>query len=406
MRKYLFPLATVVFASSCGSGGLSDTDINYSDFGVNVAVRSAPYLTPDNHPAWGDPNCAGCHQTFKHTMATPDIPVEEYQAMISEAFDKVGNRACYACHGTNGAQIEESPQRACLVCHDNFSRLHFYKDTSSRTHSLHDFNGNGIIDDFDCVVCHWQPDMDGIVEPDTDFGKPGGTVKLTVESLCLTCHSNLWLSISNSALADVNGDGTPEEEINPTTQPPLIDYASDWHGDNNFTAGDKPFKDISLGGELLFHTQHEALACSQCHNPHASNNDKLIAETVGESLIVEMPIIQSDNTEEAKYALIDPQTTAFFENLKFSGVVEGDSTTYDLLDYNSLGSYLSLPIKYQDDNDISTARQNMASLCAACHDGTNSYSQINGLGLSIDINYHQDPNAKCNECHSHGSGVF
>ncbi len=397
MRRYLFPLAAITLACGCG-GGLGDADVHYTDFGVNVAVRSAPYLTPDNHSAWGDSNCAGCHQVPKHTMATPDMPAEAYQSLISEAFYRVGNRACYACHGTNGAEVSESPQRACLVCHDNIKRLHFYRNTSSRTRSLHDFNGNGVIDDFDCVVCHWQPDMDGIVEPDTDFGRPGGTVKTTVESLCLTCHSNQWLSISGSPLADVDGDGVSEEGVTPASQPPAVDYAGDWHGDNSYTAGEKTFKDISLGGELLFHTQHEALACSQCHNPHASNNDKLIAETVGESLVVEMPIVQSDNTEEVKYAVVDPQTTAFFENLKFSGDT--------LLDYNSLEDYLSLPIKYLDDNDTLTARQNMASLCAACHDGTNDYSQINGLGLPIDIEYHQNPNAKCNECHSHGSGMF
>ncbi|WP_163329452.1 cytochrome c3 family protein [Desulfurobacterium thermolithotrophum] len=408
MRKLIFILTGVILTYSCG--GLGDANVNYKDLGVNVAVRSSPYLTAENHPdGWGKSDCLGCHQNFKHTMATADLSVEQYQNMIEKAVNSVGTskaiNVCSACHGLNGVSLNEGAQRQCLVCHDNFERIHFYKGTGSRAQSLHDFNGNGKIDDFDCVVCHWQPDMDGIVEPDTDFGMIEGKLHYKTSDFCLTCHSNDWENISQEAFADINGDGKAEEKISPSKVP--IEVASaytinDWHGDNSY--GDNAtFKNVQLSNQILFHTGHEALACTQCHNPHASNNDKLIIEKVGETLILEKAIIQSDNTKEVKYAVVDPQTTLYFADLKFSGNVTAENKTYDLSYISDLQSYINLPVKNIDSVDETINRKYMSSLCAACHDGSVSYSPINGLGLSINIEGHYS--GKCSECHTHG-GTF
>jgi len=337
--------------------------------------------------------------------------------MIEKAVDSVGIsnaiNICSACHGLNGVSTKGGdPQRQCLVCHDNFDRIHFYSETSGRTQSLHDFNNDGKIDDFDCVVCHWQPDMDGIVEPDTDFGKVGGKTHYRISSLCLTCHSNEWGTISQEAVADIDGDGEADEKITTSEVPSnvALHYATtDWHGDSEYEddpSEPKEFKDIKLAGDKLFHTQHEALACSQCHNPHASNNDDLIIEKVGETLIVEKAIIQSDNTKEVKYAAVDPQTTLYFRDLNFEGVINGDAVTYDLSNRTELNNYINLPVKFMDNGtDIQEIRNAQSSLCAACHDGTSSYSPINHLGLPKDISTHGAGN-KCSECHTHGDIAF
>ncbi|TCK04616.1 cytochrome c3 family protein [Phorcysia thermohydrogeniphila] len=401
-------LAGVLTAAGCGE--ISEQDIHYTDLGVNVAVRSAPYLTEENHrEAWGQKDCLGCHQEFKHTMATADLSVEDYQKVIDRAVEKVGRKnainVCSACHGLNG--VSEGAERNCLVCHDGMERLHFYAGTSSRTVSKHDFNGNGRIDDFDCVVCHWQPDMDGIVEPDTDFGKLGGTYKYRVEELCLTCHTNGWLVLKSEPLADTDGDGTADRSITPPSQPPVVDVAwgSDYHGGRDYTSGDKSFKDISFDGSFLFHTEHESLACSQCHNPHASNNEELIVEKVGETLLVERPIVQSDNTSEMKYAVVDPQTTAYFEGLKFEGTIVGKDKVYDLSVEEELEDYLNLPIESgSESDDIVTKRKEISSLCAACHEGSSDYSPVNGLGLPVNLETHK-PGSECTTCHIHG-GTF
>ena len=414
VRRLLLLSGLLLLTASCGGGGgLADPDVHYRDFGVNVAVRSSPYLTPENHKdGWGQSDCLACHQNFKHTMATPDMPADKYQSLIDSAVEKVGVNnsilVCSACHGTNGATktgTGEPVERKCLVCHDNFERLHFYRGTSLRKH-FHDFNGNGKIDDFDCVVCHWQPDMDGIVEPDTDFGEIGGTVKRNSQELCLTCHSNGWGAVSAEPLADTNGDGKAETRVSPPENPPDIAtlWNNNWHGNNEFTAGDKPFKDITLSGELLFHTQHAALECVDCHNPHGSNNNKLIVEKVGETLTVVKQVKQVDNTAEVKYALVDPQTTAFFTNLSYSGVVEAKDRTYDLSKPEDLKAYEELPVK-NDDTSVDANRSTVPSLCASCHDGTVSYSSVNGLGLSIDTETH-NAGKTCVSCHSHGGGTF
>jgi len=404
--------ALALYGCGGGGGGLAEPDVHYRDFGVNVAVRSAPYINAENHPQIKDGNCLQCHQIAKHTMATPSYPVKEYQALIERAVEKVGVsnsiEVCAACHGTWGLkEINGKPiERKCLVCHDSMDELHFYKGSSERKQSFHDFNGNGRLDDGDCVVCHWQPDMDGIVEPDTDFGALTGTPPKTVEDLCLSCHSPTGKELLSGPVADTDGDGKPDEKVTPPQTPPDIATAwntNDWHGANSFGV-DSPFKDITLSGELLFHVNHRPLACSQCHNPHASNNDRLIIEKVGETLLDEKIVKQVDNTAEVKYALVDPSTTVYFKDLKFTGLIKAQNRLYDLSDPTDLKAYLNLPVKNLDGTDVKTAREYTSSLCAACHDGS-YYSPVNGLSLPVDITTHGDANKRCTECHVHG-GTF
>ena len=406
VATFLGGLSFLALYSCGGSGGLAEPDVHYRDFGVNVAVRSSPYLTPENHKdGWKKRDCLLCHQNFKHTMATPRYSKKAYQGLIDRAVSKVGTenaiRVCSACHGTNGVA---GVKRSCLVCHDSMDKLHFYANTSLRKQSFHDFNGNGKIDDLDCVVCHWQPDMDGIVEPGTDFGALGGIQPQKVQDLCLTCHSPTGANIFNKPVADTNGDGKADKVLTPKETPPDIETPwnnNDWHGENNFTSGNRSFKEITLSGELLFHTAHSPLACTQCHNPHASNNDKLIIERVGETLEKEMIVKQVDNTAEVKYAVVDPQTLLYFKDLKFEGIVKSENGTYDLSNATQLKEYLYLPVKNLDGVDVATNRKYTSSLCAACHSG-NYYSPVNGLSLPIDIKNHGNPNSKCVECHIHG----
>ena len=414
MRRLLLLSGALVFAAGCGGGGLAEPDVHYSDFGVNVAERSSPYLTEENHKdGWGQSDCLGCHQNFKHTMATPDMPADKYQALIDSAVEKVGKSnsilVCSACHGTNGATktgTGEPVERRCLVCHDNFERLHFYEGTSDRRY-FHDFNGNGRIDDFDCVVCHWQPDMDGIVEPATDFGEVGGVVKRNSQELCLTCHSPGWGSVKGELLADIDGDGIPDTGISVTKAPSDVEteWSGNWHGESSYINGTASFKPVDLSGEVLFHTGHEALECVDCHNPHGSNNNNLIVEKVGETLTVVKQVKQVDNTAEVKYALVDPQTTAYFSNLSYGGVVNAEDRNYDLSKSSDLLAFSQLPV--EDDNaTVEDNRKTLSSLCAACHDGTTDFSPVNKLGLPIDIQTHMDPSKRCTYCHTHSASSF
>jgi len=395
VRKLLGLVSCAFLLYSCG-GGLGKPDVHYKDFGIDVSERAAPYLTPENHKSgWGKKDCLLCHQNFKHTMGTKLYSPEEYQKLIENAVDKVGVsnaiRVCSACHGANG--VTDFGGRACLVCHDNMNLMHFYKGTSSRTRSFHDFNGNGKIDDFDCVVCHWQPDMDGLVELDTDFAEFNGAPVSSIEQFCLECHSSNWNVLKDENLADTKGYGTPDAKVDTAEIPAPVDYASDAHGENSGNATE--FKDISLDGMLLFYQGHSALACVVCHNPHASNNDDLIVERVGETLTVEEEVKQQDNSANVKEVLIDPDYTNDYE-----GIVYAENETYDLSNETSFLSYVQLPIEDVNSTNETIERNTLSSLCAACHDGTESYSPVNGLGLPIDLNGHYA--GKCNSCHVHG----
>jgi len=396
VRKLILALTSMCFLYSCGGGG--DADVHYKDYGIDVSKRGTPYLTPENHKdGWGKSNCLGCHQNFKHTMGTALYPPESYQNLIDRAVNEVGGtkhaiRVCSACHGANG--VESFGGRACLVCHDNIKLTHFYTNTSSRKRSFHDFNNNGRIDDFDCTVCHWQPDMDGLVELDTDFAKFNGKTPKNVEDFCLKCHfSSNWDEIKNFPLADTRGYSTPDSYIDTSNQPPSISYV-DWHGYNSYNASQETFKNVSLDGELLYYNPHSPLACIVCHNPHASNNDKLIIEHVGETLTLERKIIQQDNSANIKVVLSDPDDASGFE-----GEVTAFGKTYNLSNNTELEEYANLPVKNDNSNGTEQERITFSSLCAACHDGTKSYSPVNNLGLPIDINGHYS--GRCNECHTH-----
>ncbi|SMP12474.1 doubled CXXCH domain-containing protein [Desulfurobacterium pacificum] len=400
MRKLLGIVGCMLFLYSCG-GGLGKSDVHYRDFGIDVSERAAPYLTPENHKdGWGKKDCLLCHQNFKHTMGTKLYPPEEYQKLIEDAVSKVGVnnaiRVCSACHGANG--VTDFGGRDCLVCHDNMDLMHFYKGTSGRKY-FHDFNDNGKIDNFDCVVCHWQPDMDGLVELDTDFARFNGVPVASVEQFCLECHSSNWNTLKEEALADTKGYGMADCRVEVDVQPKDIGDYRDFHGYEPFNVTQIEFKNISLQGQLLYYNPHSALACIVCHNPHASKNDALIVERVGETLTVEEEVKQEDNSASVKTVLIDPDSESDYE-----GIVYAKGKIYDLSNETSFLSYIQLPIE-NNSTDVIIERQTLSSLCAACHDGTESYSPVNGLGLPVDIDSEIGHNAgqKCSSCHVHGS---
>jgi predicted CXXCH cytochrome family protein len=328
-------------------------------------------------------------------MGTNLYSPEEYQKLIENAVEEVGVnnaiRVCSACHGANG--VTDFGGRDCLVCHDNMDLMHFYKGTSGRKY-FHDFNDNGKIDNFDCVVCHWQPDMDGLVELDTDFARFNGVPVASVEQFCLECHSSNWNTLKEEALADTKGYGIPDMKVTVSVVPASVDYNNDVHG-NNVGSNATEFKDISLDGELLYYKGHDAFACVVCHNPHASKNDALVVERVGETLTVEEEVKQEDNSASVKTVLIDPDSEGDYE-----GIVYAKDKVYDFSNETLFLSYVQLPVENNSTDEI-TERETFSSLCAACHDGTESYSPINGLGLPIDIDGHYP--GKCDSCHIHDS---
>lgn len=408
MRRFFFPVAGLLLLYGCGGGGgLGDPNVHYRNFDIDIGAPHGTYLTRENHEVgWNRGDCLSCHQIAKHTAATYDISVDKYQNLIEKAVDSVGKKnaiqVCSACHGANGVS---SVQRKCLVCHDKMSETHFYAGSSSRKY-FHDFNGNGKLDDFDCVVCHWQPDMDGVVEFDTDLAEYDNVVSRNTSDFCLKCHSNNWANLKGQPLADTDGDGIPDEKVNPTEFPPEIkvSWINDFHGEGEANAtlnATFKFKDIYFEGDKLFYIEHEPLECVQCHNPHASKNDKLIVEKVGETLTIVQEVEQKGYS---KFALIDPRTYKFFEDMEYSGLVNGENETYDLSNSGNFSSYVNLPV-FNNDSNVTANRETIPSLCASCHGGNETYAS-NGLGLSVDINSDHNQGHSCVECHAHGNGTF
>ena len=251
-------------------------------------------LTHENHPdGWRKSNCLACHQSFDHG--------EIYKKEIERALTTVGKensiQICSACHGTNGFSSSEVRTR-CLVCHEEREELHFYVQ---KTTSFHDFNGNGKLDDTDCMVCHPFSNMNGIFEPALDLREKD------VETLCLNCHREVAVHF----------------------------LTTDWHGRANSPSAVE-FQQVNYKGQSVFST-NRSLSCVQCHNPHASGNPSLLIEKAGEVLVIK---------DSGK--LITPLEGSFV------GVVSFDGKSYELSDPEQLKDYLNLKV-----NDIPS----LCSLC-------------------------------------------
>jgi len=261
-------IAAVILSYGCGSSNPAD--------GGNVLSGAivAPFLTSSFQHAegqgWKRKDCFICHPVYKLSFNHKRVP-NIWKAI--EGLGKDADRACIACHGTNGLSEEEGGVRRCLICHGRddimtnasmFSRI-----------NQHDIDRNGNLDDKDCILCHDRPDMNGHFDVNVDLRNLGITYE-SVNDFCLSCH-------------DINGAmGIIPPKIRFDTE--FTDIRSTFEGVGK-TAGDKRATADVHGakdgdGQIFGQFRGEykngmVLHCTECHTTHASDNPYLIRETGG-----------------------------------------------------------------------------------------------------------------------------
>jgi len=318
MRTLLF-CSLLLLLTACGSNTSSDS------------THDTDLLLDTTHggggAAWGLENCDGCHAiAFIH----------KNEDRIREIVKDNGFDTCTGCHGSNGTEA----QRQCIICHND-------KDlpdapVQSGGHK-HDFvaTADNVLQDKQCLDCHYASDMDGVFEINRDLtrypDKNGvNSPYASGADFCLRCH-NRDHQQTNFPIAGKEFDD-PLIAIEDTYT--LVDK----HGEIK-SAGTGTY--AGLRTDYIYGSRVE---CTDCHAMHGTDNIKLFID-------------QSDKGSSK----LDPA----IRDLPHSVQISGD-------DYSQLCVLCHDMETLQDQGDVDTG---------------NGLSGVHITGSS------------CIECHSHGEAV-
>ena len=277
--------------------------------------------------AWGLINCDACHAiAFIHQNEDSIRGI-----VIDNGFD-----TCTGCHGSNGTDA----QRQCIICHNE-------KDlpdapVQSGGHK-HDFvaAADNLLQDKQCLDCHYASDMDGTFEINRDLTRypDANGVNSPYASgadFCLRCH-NRDHQQADFPITDKDFDD------------PLIAIEDaytlvDKHGEIN-SAGTGTY-----AGLRTDYSYGSRVECTDCHAMHGTDNIKLFID-------------QSDKGSSK----LDPA----IRDLPYSVQISGD-------DYSQLCVLCHDMETLQDQGDVDTG------------------NGLSGVHITGD---------SCVECHSHGEAV-
>ncbi|NOQ69185.1 MAG: hypothetical protein GQ573_03635 [Gammaproteobacteria bacterium] len=277
--------------------------------------------------AWGLENCDACHAiAFIH----------QNEDGLREIVKDNGFDTCTGCHGSNGTKA----QRQCIICH-NDKDLPDAPIQSGR--HKHDFvsTADNVLQDKQCLNCHYASDMDGLFEINRDLTRYPDAHGINSPyasgaDFCLRCHNK------NHQQADFPITDKVFDD-------PLIAIEDayrlvDKHGEVD-SAGTGTY--AGLRTDYIYGSRVE---CTDCHAMHGTDNIKLIID-------------QSDK-----------------------GSSKLDSVIRDL------------------PHSVSISGEDYSQLCVLCHDMETLQNQGDvdtGNGLSgVHIT-----GSSCIECHSHGEAV-
>ncbi len=228
----------------------------------SVSLISGNLILTTSHggggAAWGLPDCAACH-----AMAVIHAKAERVRDIVRDK----RYITCTGCHGRNGSR--ESEPRRCGVCH-NLSDLP--QTPRQQGQHAHTFTAlpNATLNDAQCIVCHVASDMDGLFELNRDLtGYPDVLHVVSaygsISDFCLRCHNR---SFQQSGF-DIVGDRFDD---------PLIAIEDAFHFVDQHGLVDGSGMRIYAGLREGYQYQ-TAVACTDCHTMHGTDNAKLIIDS-------------------------------------------------------------------------------------------------------------------------------
>jgi len=209
--------------------------------------------------AWGLADCDACHAIgVIHQNATS----------IRHIVKQKGFNTCAGCHGSNGSDAK----RECVICHNNNDLPTAPIQTGLHQH---DFGvmaavmGEQILQDEQCLACHYGSDMDGVFENNRDLTRyrDANGINSPYTSgadFCLRCH-NRDHQQADFPIVDKVFDDTLIAIKDAYT---LIDK----HGEEN-AEGMGTYAGMRPG-----YVYGSRVECTDCHAIHGTNNIKLIID--------------------------------------------------------------------------------------------------------------------------------
>jgi hypothetical protein len=299
-----------------------------SSFARDVSLEKNQIVLTLNHggdgSAWGLSECSGCHVLRNIHGNAPKI-----KGIVQQT----GYASCAGCHGQNGTTIK----RECVLCHNEslLPKKPLMQDVKNHNFKMQE---DSILNDKDCLACHYASDMDGDFEPAVDLKDYDlkGALDLPYRNgseFCLRCHNKNHQQAGYEIQVRFKRDPLVMMAIN---------YEHiDMHG-KRLGEGNRTYTGLREAYEYQI-----TVACSDCHAMHGTHNEKLIV----------------DRSDAGMSLLKD--------------------------------SLRSVPIS------IDTPGNNYAQLCVTCHDSEEVVEESElqtGNGLS---GVHQ-ASGSCVECHVHG----
>ncbi len=273
--------------------------------------------------------CASCHETFDQPhlhgpVAVGDCTIchDPHTAAQSALLRKPSRQLCLGCHADFAEGMASSPvihtpvaEQSCTACHDPHQSQHpnllsgqmpdicfncheKVKETAQRSRNKHPI----LFTDSSCGTCH-----------STHFSSSPGLLALSQQDLCLSCHGEDNYKKSD-ALANIAREIANKDFLHGPLEDGKCDGCHDPHGSDNYRMlrGKYPegfyapyekgsyglclschdsyllsYPDTTLytnfrNGELNLHYLHvnktrKGRTCRACHEPHASNQAKLVS---------------------------------------------------------------------------------------------------------------------------------
>ena len=189
------------------------------------------------HGPVGAGGCMLCHNP--HESENPKLLVT-----------KTINELCTTCHTQKGDllkaddNIHPPVKDSCINCHDPHAQQNKYQLMGDRTQEL-------------CLICHYEKK-----ERITNSKNKHGAIEMGEK--CLTCH-------------DPHGTGVPKMLKAPTAKDLcLMCHSNEWQRDEDgktiMNMGEHLEKNPDHHGPILWGD------CAACHNPHGSNNLRMLKQ--------------------------------------------------------------------------------------------------------------------------------
>lgn len=287
-------------------------------------------------------NTAGAHDVFEKSVHNsvyfPD----------PESGTKIKCVSCHDNHSSDNVRLTKAPEEEnCFQCHGDTSDKYGIPNVKRNLYrrSYHNVNGTASTGNVECVNCH-NPHY--VESHNRNVSDPYNTINLwngDRTTFCLRCH---------------DGDDPPVKQVDRTTNVPYtVNFPS---VPLNLTTADSSLPNGGYNKTMFidplsvhYNNSTNRVQCTQCHYPHGSDNNRVLARDEDSTSSAEEGICVNCHSDSGEWKDLYPTTPAIF--LEMTNASAHPSLTIDAT------------TKHSDTEDYSTISVgDRHAECQDCHD--------------------------------------